>query len=69
MVRIEGGELRHVAVQPGDLFVLTVDRQLATDEIASLREQWMAAVGNANPLVVLEGAELTVIRAMGVNQS
>lgn len=63
VIRIEAGELRHVAVQPGDLFILTVKHRLAMDEIDTLKAQWASAVGTQNPLIVLEleGAELTVV--------
>jgi hypothetical protein len=64
VIRIEAGELRHVEVRPGDLFVLRTEHRLSLDELDAIREQWAKAVGTHVPLVVIEDADLTVFRSV-----
>jgi hypothetical protein len=68
VVRVEAGELRRVEVRPGDLFVLTVARQLADAETAAIGEQWHALVGADVPLMIVEGGELAVFRPAAADQ-
>jgi len=62
VVRVEAGELRHVEVHPGDLFVLTSPQNLSEEQAHQLREQWRTHVGEGAPLVILERSELSVFR-------
>lgn len=62
VIRVEGGELRRITVQPGDLFVLHLERSPSDEDVAELHRQWRKAVGDRAPLVVLSGGDLTVYR-------
>lgn len=62
VVRVEAGELRHVEVRPGDLFVLTSPHDLSEEQAHQLRERWRTCVGEGVPLVIVEGGELSVFR-------
>ncbi|MES2634039.1 MAG: hypothetical protein V4669_13780 [Pseudomonadota bacterium] len=56
------GDLQRIQPKPGDVFVLSVDKEISDEQACRIREHWKAMVGEGLPLVVIgAGVRLDVV--------
>lgn len=54
--------LRRIRVEPGDIFVLTLARDVSAAEAQGIRDNWRERFGSDVPLLLLSGgAQLSVL--------
>lgn len=58
------GDVRQIELKPGDRFVFTTDQRLSAEQVRWIQEKWRRfwAEGAAPEILVIDGAELTLVR-------
>lgn len=60
------GELQRLELKPGDVFVLSVPRELSNEEARIIRKQWDDNMPGVKLIVLSEGMTLGVVSADNV---